>query len=149
MAIKLVHTINKTAPAPTIASYPISWEPYLPGLLVVTAGLLYARKPGSWFELDKTKGMVTFKRHRLSPTIKYPIQDIKAIAVEEKQFTETEEIGEYQRSYLGYRVSLVLASGQLEHLVKTYRANPNSKREAAEAIRTFLQLPPVIFQQGK
>lgn len=114
LAMTLAHSVNKTAPAPTIASYPIPWEPYLPGLLVVTAGLLYARKPGSWFEFDKTKGIVTFKRHSLSPTIQYPIQDIQAIAVEEKLFKEIEEVGEYQRSYTGYRISLILDSGQLE-----------------------------------
>ncbi|MBM0744448.1 hypothetical protein JOY44_23030 [Phormidium sp. CLA17] len=148
IAIQLTHIIKKTKLTPIIISYPIPWQPYLPGLLVVVASLLYARKPGSWFEFDKANGMLTLKRHSLSPTLRYPIQAIQAIAIEEERFTSIKEVGEHQRSRLGYRVSLVLDSGQIEPLAKTYSANLSSKREAAEVIRTFLQLPPRNFQTG-
>ncbi len=148
IAIQLTHTVKQTKLTPITISYPIPWQPYLPGLLVVVASLLYARKPGSWFEFDKAKGMLTLKRHSLSSTLEYPLQAIQAIAIEEKQFTSIAKSGEQQRSYLGYRISLVLDSG-IEPLAKTYSANLSSKREAAEVIRTFLQLPPVIFKQGE
>ena len=148
IAVRLAHAIENTEPAPIVISYPTPWRPYLPGLLAILASLLYARIPGSWFKFDRAQGMLTLKRHSLSPTLEYPIQEVQAIAVEEERFTSIEEPGEPQGSHSGYRISLVLASGKIEPLARTYSSNPKSKFESAEVIRAFLQLPPVIFKRS-
>lgn len=123
---------NPAQPA-IVVNIPSDWTAtWLPaGSLMVAIALL--RRKAFRFEFDRLAGTLQVFGANGQVKRELPLREIQAIAIGQS----------INDGSVGYRVVLVMKTGDRHPLTHTYSMQLKSKQAAAEAVRAFLKLPPV------
>lgn len=116
-----------------VVNTPTEWsKKWVPaGCTVIAIALL--RRKAFRFEFDRLMGTLQIFGANGQLKQQLSLREIQSIAIEQSSCEDE----------IGYRVVLVMQSGDRHPLTHTYSTNLRSKQAAAEAIRELLKLPPV------
>lgn len=104
------------------------------GSLIIAIALL--RRKALRFEFDWLAGTLQIFGANGHVKQELSLREIESIAIEQSTSDES----------VGYRVVLVMKTGDRHPLTQMYSSSLKSKQAAAEAVRAFLKLPPVEME---
>lgn len=115
-----------------VTPHPWMMTAVIPAMVIGAIALLLRQAPR--FEFDRATGRAQFWQTDQPWAMELWLKEIQAVAIEYWQDEDTNE---------GYRVVLVTQKGDRHPLTQTFSSGLESKRAAAESIRSFLGLPPL------